>query len=164
MKSIMILSSVFLLFTTPVFGELTPADLEQIRSIVKEEGAASEKRMKEYVSQEIGTVNVKIEEMDKRLTGKIEEMDKRLTGKINELDKRLTSEIRGLDKRLDQIFLLVLALIGFMAVVVGVPQILVAMQRRSERAQNEEIEAMKKQIATLQEKMETHKQERMSNP
>lgn len=153
MKSIMILSSVFLLFTTPVFGELTPADLEQIRSIVKEEVAASEKRMKEYVSQEIGTVNVKIEEMDKRLTGK-----------INELDKRLTSEIRGLDKRLDQLFLLVLALIGFIAVVVGVPQILVAMQRRSERAQNEEIEAMKKQIATLQEEMETRKQERTVNP
>ena len=164
MKSIMILSSVFLLFTTSVFGELAPEDLEQIRSIVKEEVAASEKRMKEYVSQEIGTINVKIEEMDKRLTGKINELDKRLTGKIEEMDKRLTNEIRGLDKRLDQLFLLVLALIGFIAVVVGVPQILVAMQRRSERAQNEEIEAMKKQIATLQEEMETRKQERLINP
>ena len=122
MKLITVLSVMFLLFTVPAFSELTAADIEKIRSIVKEETAASEKRMKEYVSQEIAKVNIKIEEMD----------------------KRLTSEIRALDKRLDHIFTLVIALVAFIAVVIGIPQIIVAMQRKDIHAQDEKIEAQQR--------------------
>ena len=47
----------------PTFAELTDADLNKIRLIVKDEVkseiGASEKRMKEYISQEIKTVNAK---------------------------------------------------------------------------------------------------------
>ena len=70
--------------------------------IVNEEITASEKRMKEYVSQEIKTVNVKIGEMDKRL---------------------------------NQTFWLVIALIGFIAVVIGIPQIFVAARGKEQQAQ-----------------------------
>ncbi len=149
MKLILILSAVLLLFTVPAFSELTVEDLEKIRSIikeeidpVKEEIAKSETRMKEYVSQEIATVNVKIEEMDKRQTGAIE----------------------MLGKRLDHIFLLVLALVVFIAVVIGIPQIIVAMQRKDIRAQDEKIEAQQKQIEALLQDMETRKQERIVKP
>ena len=140
MKLIVILSAALLLFTAPAFSELTVEDIEKIRSIVKEETTASETRVKEYISQEIAKVNIKIEEMDKRLTG----------------------EIKTLDKRLDQHFMLVLALIAFIAVVIGVPQIIVAMQGKNQRAQDEKIEAQQKQIEALQLEMERHQQERMS--
>ena len=144
MKLIVILGAALLCFTTSAFSELTVEDIEQIRSIVreettavKEETIASETRVKEYISQEIAKVNIKIEEMDKRLTG----------------------EIKTLDKRLDQHFMLVLALIAFIAVVIGVPQIIVAMQGKNQRAQDEKIEAQQKQIEALQLEMETRKQE-----
>ena len=123
MKLITVLIVMFLLFTVPAFSELTAEDIEKIRSIFKEETAASEKRIKEYISQEIAKVNIKIEEIDKRLTGE-----------IGALDSRLTGEIRALDKRLDHIFTLVIALAAFIAVVIGIPQIIVAMQRKDIRA------------------------------
>ena len=71
MKSIVILSAALLLFTAPAFSELTVEDIEKIRSIIKEETTASETRVKEYISQEIAKVNIKIEEMDKRSNGEI---------------------------------------------------------------------------------------------
>ncbi len=119
MKLIMTLIVALLLFTTSAFGELTQADIDKIRLIVKAEIEASETRIKKYVdasetrmkdhiSNEIKTVNITIAEMDKRL---------------------------------NQIFMLVIALVAFIAVVIGIPQILVALQRRDVRAQDEKIEA-----------------------
>ena len=148
MKLITVLSVMFLLFTVPAFSELTAEDIEKIRSIVKEETAASETRMKEYVSHEIAKVSIKIEEMDKRLTSE-----------IRALDSRLTVEIRALDKRLDHIFTLVIALVAFIAVVIGIPQIIVAMQRKDIRAQDEKIEVQQRQIEALQQEIEKRKQE-----
>lgn len=148
MKLIVILGAALLCFTTSAFSELTVEDIEKIRSIIKEETAASETRVKEYISQEIAKVNIKIEEMDKRLNGEVKGLDARLGG-----------EMKALGKRLDQLFMLVLALIAFIAVVIGVPQIIVAMQGKNQRAQDEKIEAQQKQIEALQLEMETRKQE-----
>ena len=67
MKAIMIICFVFAALMAPVYADLTTQDIEKIRSIVKEEVGASEKQIKEYITQEIKTVNVKIDEMDKRL-------------------------------------------------------------------------------------------------
>ena len=61
----------------------------EIREIVREELHAA-----------IKPLEVKIEEMDKRLTGHIEEMDKRITGQIEEMDKRLSGEIGSLRNEL----------------------------------------------------------------
>ena len=162
MKLIVILSAALLLFTAPTFSELTVEDIEKIRSIIKEETTASETRVTEYISQEIAKVNIKIEEMDKRLNGEIQGLDTHLSSEIKGLDTRLGGEIKALGKRLDQLFTLVLALIAFIAVVIGVPQIIVAMQGKNQRAQDEKIEAQQKQIEALQLEMERHQQERMS--
>ena len=93
MKTILALSILFSTIVLPAFGELTDADLDKIRLIVKDEVkseiTASEKRMKEYISQEIKNVNTKIE---------------------------------GQEKQLSQIFWLVIALIGLIAAAIGVPQ------------------------------------------
>lgn len=121
MRLIMIFSAVLLLITTPAKSELSQTDIERIRTvlkedirvIVKEEITASEKRMKEYVSQEIKTVNVKIGEMDKRL---------------------------------NQTFWLVIALIGFIAVVIGIPQIFVAARGKEQQAQAEKIEELQREM------------------
>ena len=67
MKLILISITAFLIFSMPVFSELTVEDLEKIRSIVKasEEGLkedlqASEKRLMQHVADKFG-------EVDKRL-------------------------------------------------------------------------------------------------
>ena len=113
MKFILTLITMLLLFAAPAFSDITDADIYRIRLVVKEEVEtaieASEKRMKEYVSQKIDNVNTKISEMDKRL---------------------------------NQVFLTVLGILGFITVFIGVPQIIVAMQRKDIRAQDEKIKTL----------------------
>ena len=91
-------------------------------------------------------------------------MDKRLTGQIKALESRQTRDFDTLGKRLDYIFMLVLALVAFVGVVVGIPQIIVAMQRKDIRAQDEKIETQQKQIEVLQQELETRNQERIVRP
>ena len=73
MKTILLSLSILLyVIALPVFAELTEADLNKIRLIVKDEVkseiSASEKRMKEHISQEIKTVNAKIDRQEKQLS------------------------------------------------------------------------------------------------
>ena len=67
MRIIAILSLLFFL-TTPAFSELTKEDLqtlkEDLRTIIKEEIAASEKRTREYIDLKIETVNARIDAVD----------------------------------------------------------------------------------------------------
>ena len=102
MKIMMLFVVGILLINSPVFAELSIADIEKIESIVK----GSEARMKEYVSQEIAKVNTKIDEMD----------------------KRLTSQINAVDTQVGRNFNLVLGLIALIAVAIGLPQIITAWQ------------------------------------
>ena len=71
MKNIIFFTLLFCTIALPVFGQITQTDFDKIRLIVNEETkkeiSNSEKRMKEYITQEIKTVNVKISEMDKRI-------------------------------------------------------------------------------------------------
>ncbi len=151
MKLCLLLILTLLLLSTPAFGELTNADLDKISTMLKE----SEARMKEYVSQEIAKVNLRIDALDNRLTGEIRSVDKR----FDDMNKRLDD----MNKRLDNQFTLILALFAFLAVVIGIPQILVALQRRHQRAQDEKIEAQQQQIETLIAEIETLKQQASSS-
>ena len=74
MKLILISITAFLIFTVPVFSELTVEDLEKIRSIVKE----SEDRMKEYVKESEAGVKEYMDIKIKSVGDKVDEMDKRL--------------------------------------------------------------------------------------
>ena len=70
MKVVTILS--LLLLTSTAFGELTKED---IRTIVKEENDASEKRIKEYIDLKIETVNAKIDAVDEKLSARIDALE-----------------------------------------------------------------------------------------
>ena len=142
MKIITILLVGILLISTQVFADLSVSDLEKIESIVKDSEARmkeiitkSEARMKEYVSGEIEKVNIKITEMD----------------------KRLTIQIGAVDTQVGRNFNLVLGLIALIAVAVGLPQIITAWQGRKLQEQTEKYEELKQEIEML-------KQERIVRP
>ena len=71
MKKILLFSILFYAVALPVISELSDADLNKIRLIVneevKKEVAISEKRLKEYVSLKIETVNANIESNEKQI-------------------------------------------------------------------------------------------------
>ena len=117
------------------FGELSVRDLEKIRGIVKE----SEDRLR----AEIALVRAEIVAVEERLRSESTESEAR-TG-----------------KQLDRNFTLLVALIGFVAVVTGIPLTLVILQMQKERdrdaqlsAQQQQIDAQRQLIEALQQQFE----------
>lgn len=104
-----------LLLAAPVFSELTKEDIEAIRmivkedvrAIIKEEIAASEKRVKEHVDLKIQAVNTRIDGTNIRIDG-------------------TNTRIENLDKQLGRIWAVIIALIGLIAAAIAIPQIMVA--------------------------------------
>ena len=131
MKTILVLSILFSAIALPTFAELTDADLNKIRLIVND----SEKRMKEVVKSEIGA------------------SEKRMKEYISQEIKTVNAKIEGNDKRLSQIFWIVIALMGLIAL----PQALVAWRSRKDNA-------LEKQIEVLRQEIETLKQQRIVSP
>ena len=99
MKVIIILF--LFLLTSTAFGELTKED---IRTIFKEESAASEKRLKEYIDLKIETVNAR----------------------IDGVEEKLGTRIDSVDKNLNRVWLMIIALIGLITATVAIPQIIIA--------------------------------------
>ena len=72
MKTILVLLILFSAIALPALGELTDADLDKIRLIVKAEVkseiTASEKRMKEYIDLKLDNVNTEFKRVDSEST------------------------------------------------------------------------------------------------
>ena len=68
MKTILVLLILFSVIALPALGELTDADLNKIRLIVREEVKAeitvSEARMKEYIDLKLNSVNIEFKRVD----------------------------------------------------------------------------------------------------
>ena len=111
---IVIILSLFLLVSS-AYGELTKEDL---RTVIKEEITASEKRMKEYIDLKIETVNARIDAVDAKLGARID----------------------ALEANISRIWLAILALI---AAAVALPQLIILY---SERKRGREIETLIQQL------------------
>ena len=140
MKPILILSILFWVTALPALGELTDADFDKIRLIVKEEVkteiAASEKRLKEYVDSKIETVNARIDAVEKGLNAKI----------------------GGLDKRMDNMWRLMMGLFGLVAATIAIPQIIVAYRDRGRKELQTQQQQMQTQIDQLRKELEAMQQ------
>ena len=142
---LIILSILFLNATA--FGQLTQTDLDKIEKMF----TASEARMKEYI-------DLKIDALDAKLTGQIDALDKKFTGQIDALDKKFTGEIKAVkeeikavDGRVTQIFGFLIALIGLIAVAVGLPQYLLARRSKEMQIYIEKIDELSREIEKLKQ-------------
>ena len=153
MKFIITLMTAFLYLLPTAFGELTTTDIDKIRLIVKEEIAASEARMKAEIAASEARMKAEIAASEAQIRSDID-------GKIGTVNATLIQ----MDKRLDSHFMLLLALFAFVGIVIGIPQIIVALQRRTQHTQNEKIEAQQKEITLLRTEMKALREERAINP
>ena len=117
MKFITVLS--LLLLTSPAFAELTK---EELRAVIREEIAASEKRTREYIDL-----------------------------KIDGLDRSLSARIDAVDKRLGDMWLMVLALVGLIAAAVAIPQIVIAYKERGWKETRAEIQQLREKVEAMQD-------------
>ena len=128
MKTVTIL--LLLLFASSAYGQLTKEDL---RTIVKEESAASEKRTREYIDLKIETVNARIDALEKNVEARFGSVDARFD---------------AVDKKLDWVWWLIITLIGLVTAAIAVPQIIVAY--RGQKDMQTQIDQLREQIAALQ--------------
>ncbi len=138
MKVITVL--LLLLLTSPVFGELT---VEDLRTVIKEENSASEKRMKEYI-------DLKVDGLDEKLSARIDGLDEKLSARINGLDEKLSARINGLDKRMGDMRLFMIALVGLIAAAIAIPQIIIAYRDREQRELRAEVEQLRQTVEAIQ--------------
>ena len=156
MKVIIILS--LLLLTTPAFSELTKEDLqtlkEDLRTIIKEEITASEKRTREHIDLKIETVNARIDGLDTSLNARIDGLDTSLNARIDGLDTSLNARIDGLDTslnaRIDDIRIIMIALIGLITAAIAIPQIIIAYKERGQKEMQTQIEQLRQKIEALE--------------
>ena len=132
------------LLTTSAFGELTKEDL---RTIIKEEIAASEKRMKEYI-------DLKIDGVEKSLNARIDGVEKNLNTRIDGVEKSLNARIDGLGKRMDNMWRLMMGLFGLVAATIAIPQVIIAYRDRGRKEMESSQQAMQTQIDQLRAQIE----------
>ena len=125
MKTILALSILFSAITLPALGDLTDADLNKIRLIVKEEIAP--------IKADVETLKVDVARLEGRITG--------LDGRMNGLEGRLN----GIEKQISHATNVTYGLIALIVVAIGIP----AWRGKRDRDLERKVEALTQEIETL---------------
>ena len=149
MKTVIILS-LLLYLASPVCAELTKED---IRTIIKEENAASEKRLKEYIDLKIDAVdkglNARIDGVEKSLNARIDGVEKSLNTRIDALEKSVDDRFDAVDKKLDWVWYMIIALIGLITAAIAIPQIIIAVKEKGRKEMQTEIDQLHEKIESM---------------
>ncbi len=146
MKTILVLSILFWAIALPAFGELTDADLDKIRLIVKEEV----KTEITTVKQEIIAVRQEIIAVRQELKAEIASSEKRVKEYIN-------IRVDSVEKRLSTYNWVIYVLMPLIVATIGIPTAMIAWRSGKDRS-------LERQVETLTQEIETLKQQRIVNP
>ncbi|MDD9973148.1 MAG: hypothetical protein OXU27_04040 [Candidatus Poribacteria bacterium] len=124
MKTILILSILFSVIALPALGELSDADLNKIRLIVKEE-----------VTDQLTPIKIEITEI------------KRDIGTLKEGVARLDGRLTGIEKQVAHATNVTYGLIALIVVAIGIP----AWYGRRDRDQDRKIEQLTQEIEMLKQ-------------
>ena len=119
-------------FAMPLRAELTPNDARIIRELIREEHAALEKRLREYV-------DLKFEILDTKFTTEF---------------KRVDNRFESVEKRQNFILILVSGHIALIVLAVGIPQILLLNKQKGQDTLAEEVKTLREQNEVLREQYE----------
>ena len=139
MKTILVLSILFWAIALPALGELTDADLDKIRLIVKEE-----------VKTEIAGVKTEIAGVKQELKAEIASSEKRVKEYIN-------IRVDSVEKRLSTYNWVIYVLMPLIVATIGIPTAIMAWRSGKDRS-------LERQVETLAQEIETLKQQRIVNP
>ena len=145
MRIVTILS--LLLLTSAAFGGLTKEDIrtiirKEVRPIIKEEIAASEKRMKEYIDLKIEAINAGIDAGEKNLNAKIDAGDKSLNARIDNVEKRIDDANEYFDPFWIVIIIIVIAII--------LPQIFLIYNDRGWKKLETDLQQLSKRVQAME--------------
>ena len=144
-----------LFISTWAFGALDTEDLEDIRGMFKE----SEDRMRaELVAMET-RLRAELVAAETRLRAEIALVRAEIVAVEERLRSESTESEARTGKQLDRNFTLLVALIGFVAVVTGIPVTLVILQMRKERDRDAQLSAQQREISAQQREIDAQQQQ-----
>ena len=124
MKTMLVLSILFCVIALPALGDLTDADLDKIRLIVKEE-----------VKAEITAVR--------------QELKAEIAGSEQRVKDYIDAKIEGVDKRLLLYNWILIILMPLIVAAVGIPTALIAWRSGRDRLLERQVETLTQEIETL---------------
>lgn len=154
MKAILVLSILFCAIALPALGELTDADLDKIRLIVKEELKTEITAVREELKAETTAVK---QELKTDITSLKQEMKAEIASSEKNIKEYVNVRIESVEKRLSTYNWVIYALIPLMVAAIGMPTALIAWRSGRDRS-------LERQVEMLIQEMETLKKQRIVNP
>ena len=133
MKTMLVLSILFWVIALPAQGELTDADLDKIRLIVKEE-----------VKAEIAGVKAEI-------AGVKQELKAEIAGSEQRIKYYIDAKIEGVDKRLLLYNWILIILMPLIVAAGGIRTALIAWRSGRDRSLERQVEMLTREIETLKQ-------------
>ena len=140
MKTILVLSILFWVIALPALGDLTDADLDKIRLIVKEEVKT------EIAGVKAETAGVK-QELKAEIAGSEQRMKDYIDAKIEGVDKRLD----GVDNRLSTYNWVLIVFMLLIVAAIGIPTAIIAWRSGKDRSLERRVETLTQEIETLKQ-------------
>ena len=155
MKTILVLSILFLAIALPALGDLTDADLDKIRLIVKEEVKAEITGVRQELKAEIAGVRqelkAEIAGVRQEIAGVEQELKAEIAGSEQRITKYIDAKIESVDKRLLLYNWVLIVLMPLIVAAVSIPSAIIAWRRGH---------SLERQVETLTQEIETLKQQR----
>lgn len=152
MKNFIFSTIFFCAIALPALGELTDADLDKIRLIVKEEIKEELKPIKAEIASikaDIGTLKTDVARLDGRITG--------IEGRMTGMEERFTGiegRFTGIEKQISHTTNVTYGLIALIVVAIGIP----AWRGKKDRDQERKIDELTREIETLKQSLITLQQ------
>jgi uncharacterized protein involved in exopolysaccharide biosynthesis len=147
MKTILVLSILFCVIALPALGELTDADLDKIRLIVKEEVKAEITG----VRQEIAGVK---QELKAEIAGVKQELKAEIAGSEQRIKNYIDAKIESVDKRLLLYNWILIIFMPLIVAAIGIPTAIIAWRTRRDRLERR-VETLAQEIEMLKEQRST---------
>ena len=145
MKNFIFCTIFFCAIVLPALGELTDADLDKIRLIVKEEIEDEIEPIKAEIASikaDIGTLKIDVARLEGRITG--------IEGRMTGMEERFTGiegRFTGIEKQISHTTNVTYGLIALIVVAIGIP----AWRGKRDREQERKIEVLTREIEMLKE-------------
>ena len=160
MKTILVLSILFWAIALPALGELTDADLDKIRLIVKEEVKTEITAVRQEiiaVRQEIIAVRQEITAVRQEITAVRQELKAEIASSEKRVKEYINIRVDSVEKRLSTYNWVIYVLMPLIVATIGIPTAMIAWRSGKDRS-------LERQVETLAQEIETLKQQRIVNP
>ena len=174
MKTVIVLSILFWAIALPALGELTDADLNKIRLIVKEEvkteitGVRQEiAAVRQELKAEIAGVRQEIagvkQELKAEIAGVKQELKAEIAGSEKRLKEYIDVSIEGVDKRFATYNWVIYILMPLVVAAIGIPTAIIAWRIGKDHSLERQVETLTKETETLTKEIEMLKEQRIVN-